>query len=1115
MVARIAGFAPRQGALLLVVAWLAVVGTGVGGAAPARGGAFLPVYLSESHAGTFFFLAGRPLAGSPCTLVLIDAHDDANAVFGSDTLRQVRRSWRGSAARARGLADWRRRGVIQCFDWIEPLMPDLVGRVVWVPAGRPGSWRQARLARQARARLDACEEAEPRGCGELGSRWRVTGLPELATDPWVVAASGPVVVSVDLDFFAGVPDSELAGTFQQTWETVLALPGLRAVTFAVSAPWQPDRARAEWLTALALEAATAVVNARVEFDPFADFGPDRSRRGQDGPGDRGPPPSFQVPPLARPSGSEGALDLTTPVGRRRRAARPEAGSEGTFDLTTAGPDLQTLVLQRRDRLSVPAADEERWRALLDTWAAHPFLPAIRVDAREPDRHDGGRASPCAPPMAARDRRFAHRTGTAPSPSWPETGLASGPDCRQEVDSDPVPVGPWRRRLADPDGAVRVRADEDVRVRLANPAGGSVRWFAQVPVAAAFNIFGEGFGFAEQAPRWVRRQARVVAAGSILAGRDLAAFLDPGLRAGSVFLWAEVDRDGERWRSDEVCLAVRAVGTTGFRAALSELFGRPYVFGAALLRQGGRSGPDLAAGADCATFLIDGLRRVGWRLPWTDPARFSRTLESLAVVGLPLAADVTPDGPVSGWPASPALCLDGAGRPIPLSPADLETGLFLHLGRHMAAVWEDRPPLGLLDVGDLAAHQLEDLPRVIPLHDLVQGRKEWRVLRWSRPADDIRLVFGGDVMLGRRVGEAIDRRGLDPFAALAPFLTGADRAIVNLEAVPAGVQPSVCPSDRADNERGSGWPCPHASASASVPTDTMVGVPLCRHGWRRELPVSRRAKGPIGGAVLPMPFRRRKPTAFVATPATSALLARAGIDLVSLANNHAGDHGPTSLAAAIRRLDATGIATCGAGEDPFAPASFEVRGTRFAVFGFADGPGVGLAGGPGQEFGHASVTGVASGSAGGLANVTANATGNGFGGGATAEERLAALTRAMRAVPAGTVVIVFVHWGDEHRAVVSDRQRRVADALVAAGARLIVGSGPHVVQPLGDRQGVPIAWSLGNLVFDGPGPDPAWSRGALLEATFGAAGRCVRARHLFVRMADDGRAFPEPDGGFRE
>ncbi|NLI77372.1 MAG: CapA family protein [Candidatus Riflebacteria bacterium] len=980
MPAREARFTHRQGALLLAVTWLAVVSIALGGAAPARGGAFLPVYISESHAGTFFSLAaGRP-AGPPCTLVLIDAHDDANAVFGSDALRRARRGWRGLAARNRGLADWRRRGVIQCFDWIEPLMPDLVGRVLWVPAGRPGAWRCARLARQARARLDACEEAEPRGCGELGARWRVAGLAGLASDPWLAADGGPVVVSVDLDFFADVPAAELAETFRQTWETVLALPGLSAVTFAVSAPWQPDRARAERLTVLAVEAATAIANARVALDLLADCGPDRSRRGRDGPGNPRLEHSLQDP-----------IDT------------PHVDSEAAFALTTAGPELRTMLLQRRGRLAVPAADEERWRALLDGWAAHPFQPAIRVDA-----------------------------------------------CQA--------AGHWRPRLADPDGPVRVHADEVFRVRLANPAGGTVRWFAQVPAAAAFNVFGNGFGFAEGAPRWVRRQPRLVATGSVLFSRDLAPVLDPELRSGSVFLWAEVDRDGERWRSDEVCLAVRVAGMTGFRAALSELFGRPYVFGAALLRQDGRSGPDLATGADCATFLIDGLRHVGWRVPWTDPACFSRFLEPLAVGGLSRAS---------------------GHRPIRLSPADLEAGLFLHLGRHMAAVWEDRPPVGSLDPGDLAAHQLEDLPQIVPISKLVQNRKKWRLLRWPQHAETVRLVFGGDVMLGRRVGEAIDRRGLDPFVALAPFLASADRVIVNLEAVPAAV-------------------------------GTVSGAQGA-------------APGPTGPRVAPPPNRRRGPAVFVATPATPALLARAGIDLVSLANNHAGDLGPGCLVAAIDRLNAAGVATCGAGEDPFSPASFEVRGTRFAVFGFSDGPAAGPTAGPtvgpgtglGGGFGNDLAKGVANGPVVGPASGPGKGVANGIGGGVTAGDRLAALTRAMRAVPAGTVVIVFVHWGDEHRAAVSDRQRRVADALLAAGARVIVGSGPHLVQPLADRQGVPVAWSLGNLVFDGPGPDPAWSRGALLEVTFIPDGRCVRARHLFVRIGDDGRAFPEPGGGFPE
>ncbi|CAM4015741.1 CapA family protein [Deinococcus marmoris] len=68
-----------------------------------------------------------------------------------------------------------------------------------------------------------------------------------------------------------------------------------------------------------------------------------------------------------------------------------------------------------------------------------------------------------------------------------------------------------------------------------------------------------------------------------------------------------------------------------------------------------------------------------------------------------------------------------------------------------------------------------------------------------------------------------------------------------------------------------------------------------------------------------------------------------------------------------------------------------------------------------------------------------------------------------------VVVVGVHWGTEYGPVTA-RQRQLARTLAAAGADLIVGSGPHVLQGH-ERIGTALAlYSLGNLLLDQPYPD---------------------------------------------
>lgn len=66
---------------------------------------------------------------------------------------------------------------------------------------------------------------------------------------------------------------------------------------------------------------------------------------------------------------------------------------------------------------------------------------------------------------------------------------------------------------------------------------------------------------------------------------------------------------------------------------------------------------------------------------------------------------------------------------------------------------------------------------------------------------------------------------------------------------------------------------------------------------------------------------------------------------------------------------------------------------------------------------------------------------------------------------GYRVIAYVHWGDEYVQKHNETQEAIAKRLVEAGADLIVGSHPHVVQDVAVYQGVPIVYSLGNFLFD--------------------------------------------------
>src|SRR5437660_11590122 len=94
--------------------------------------------------------------------------------------------------------------------------------------------------------------------------------------------------------------------------------------------------------------------------------------------------------------------------------------------------------------------------------------------------------------------------------------------------------------------------------------------------------------------------------------------------------------------------------------------------------------------------------------------------------------------------------------------DIAGGLVVDLGNHVAAVMEDRPPLGVLDRNDIVAHQLEGAPKMLSLGQLLAGRDNDRfdVLRVPTEFHRADLLVGGDVMLALTVCAKVEG-GADP------------------------------------------------------------------------------------------------------------------------------------------------------------------------------------------------------------------------------------------------------------------------------------------------------------------------------------------------------------------
>ena len=180
--------------------------------------------------------------------------------------------------------------------------------------------------------------------------------------------------------------------------------------------------------------------------------------------------------------------------------------------------------------------------------------------------------------------------------------------------------------------------------------------------------------------------------------------------------------------------------------------------------------------------------------------------------------------------------------------------------------------------------------------------------------------------------------------------------------------------------------------------------------------------------------------FRTTPAALDVLANAGVDVVSLANNHAVDFGPVGLDDTLAAKAASPVPVIGIGhraDEAFAPAVFTVRGTSIAVIASTQVNDLTVNKYP--------ATDRAAGVAGNLRN-----------------DRLVAAVTAARG--RYDVVVVFLHWGTEQQTCPDAAQRATAAALEKAGADVIVGGHAHRVQGAGWLGRAYVGYGLGNFIW---------------------------------------------------
>src|ERR687895_121855 len=84
-----------------------------------------------------------------------------------------------------------------------------------------------------------------------------------------------------------------------------------------------------------------------------------------------------------------------------------------------------------------------------------------------------------------------------------------------------------------------------------------------------------------------------------------------------------------------------------------------------------------------------------------------------------------------------------------------------------------------------------------------------------------------------------------------------------------------------------------------------------------------------------------------------------------------------------------------------------------------------------------------------------------------------------------VVVAYFHWGVERATTPNARQRSLAQVALDAGAHVVLGAHPHVLQPIERTRRRLVAWSLGNFVF--AAHSPGTERTGILRVRLGARG----------------------------
>lgn len=187
--------------------------------------------------------------------------------------------------------------------------------------------------------------------------------------------------------------------------------------------------------------------------------------------------------------------------------------------------------------------------------------------------------------------------------------------------------------------------------------------------------------------------------------------------------------------------------------------------------------------------------------------------------------------------------------------------------------------------------------------------------------------------------------------------------------------------------------------------------------------------------------------FRSRPENVRILNELGVDLVSLANNHASDFGEVSLLDSLKTLKQAGIAYVGAGEnfaDASHPVYYIVNDIKIAIVAATQVEQLPV---PDTKPAGETTPGVLR---------------------CYHDDRIYDVLAEAKAN--SDFVVFFVHWGSESTTELHWAQTDFAPKYIDAGADVIIGAHPHVLQEIDIVNGKPVAYSLGNFWFNSKAKD---------------------------------------------